>query len=142
MLDNREVLRRRQLSVLSDLLAGNAPSGFDEYTALAAGAQLRVKRRFDMAKAVPWLRETPNWEYEFEQYALLHSMRCCVQCDTKEFREYAYELPRLRDWMMDREVAEGLRRIALVRRGGRHELQIAFGKKLRYFALRPERAEA
>ncbi len=142
MLDNRETLRRRQLSVLSDLLAGNAPSGFDEYTALTAGAQLRTKRRFDMAKAVPWLAETPNWEYEFEQYALLHSMRCCVLCDAKEFRGYAYELPRLRDWVMDREVAEGLRRIALVRRGGRRELQIAFGKKLRYFALRPERAEA
>ncbi|TDZ90118.1 hypothetical protein [Mycobacteroides salmoniphilum] len=142
MLDNREMLRRRQLSVLSDLLAGNAPSGFDEYTALTAGAQLRTKRRVDMATAVPWLAETPNWEYEFEQYALLHSMRCCVLCDAKEFRGYAYELPRLRDWIMDREVAEGLRRIALVRRGGRRELQIAFGKKLRYFALRPERAEA
>lgn len=142
MLDNREMLRRRQLSVLSDLLAGNAPSGFDEYTALTAGAQLRTKRRVDMATAAPWLAETPNWEYEFEQYALLHSMRCCVLCDAKEFRGYAYELPRLRDWIMDREVAEGLRRIALVRRGGRRELQIAFGKKLRYFALRPERAEA
>ncbi|MBB4854361.1 hypothetical protein HNP40_001748 [Mycobacteroides chelonae] len=141
MLDNRETLRRRQLSVLSDLLAGNAPSGFDEYTALTAGEQLRVKRRYDVAKAVPWLGEMPNWEYEFEQYARLHSMQCCVLCDAKEFREYTYELPRLRDWVLDREVAEGLRRIALVRRGGRRELQIAFGKKSRYVALRPERAE-
>lgn len=142
MLDNREMLRRRQFSVLSDLLAGNAPSGFDEYTALTAGAQLRIKRRFDTAKAVPWLAEMPNWEHEFEQYARMHTMRCCVLCDAKEFRQYTYQLPSLRDWMMDREVTEGLRRIALVRRGGRRELQIAWGKKLRYFALRPEQADA
>ncbi|MUM17290.1 hypothetical protein FZI91_19530 [Mycobacterium sp. CBMA271] len=142
MLDNREVLRRRQFSVLSDLLAGNAPSGFDEHTALAAGAQLRVKRRFDTAKAVPWLAEMPDWEHEFELYTRMHSMQCCVLCDAKDFRQYTYELPHLRDWMMDREVTEGLRHFALVRRGGRREIQIAFGKKLRYFALRPERAEA
>lgn len=142
MLDNREMLRRRQLSVLSDLLAGRAPSGFDEYTALTAGAQLRGKRRLDMTKSVPWLAEIPNWEHEFEQYARFHTMRCCVLCDAKEFRRYSYELPHLRDWVMDREVAEGLRRIALVRRGGRREIQIAFGKKSRYFALRPERADA
>jgi hypothetical protein len=139
MLDSREMLRRRQLSVLSDLLAGNVPSGFDEHTTLSAGAQLRVKRRIGVSRAAPWLAEMPNWEHEFDQYARLHTPRCCAACDAKEFRVHSSGIPHLRDWVLDREVVEGLRRIALVRRGGRRELQIGLGKKLRYFALRPEK---
>lgn len=141
MLDNREMLRRRQYSVLSDLLGGNVPSGFEPYTALTTGQRLRVKRRADVERAVPWLAEMPGWEDEFDSYARLHSLQCCPACDAREFRGYIYELPHLRDWVMDREVAQGLRKVAVVRRRGRRELQIGLGNKLRYFALRPQKAD-
>lgn len=142
MLDNREMLRHRQLSVLSDLLAGKVPHGFDDHTSFNVGERLRAKRLSAAADEASWLTELPGWEQEFERFAQLHTLQCCAKCDVKEFREYAYEIPHLRDWVMDREVAEGLRRVAWVHRDGRREVQISFGDKLRRMALRRSRPEA
>jgi hypothetical protein len=139
----RAELERRQGAVLDALLAGEVPAGFDPVTTRAAGAQLRGKRRYEAAQAVPVLAALPDFRGRFDAWARTGPRAGCAGEDAAAFvAALAAEgpLPRpLSDWWRLEQVRAGRRRVTFVQRAGRRELAVGLGRWTWHLALRRER---
>jgi hypothetical protein len=82
---SRHELRQRQELVLSALLRGEAPAGFDPRSAGLTVRVLRTKRRSDALEAVPALGDVAHLAERFDAWAAAHPRRGCVHDDVVDF---------------------------------------------------------
>lgn len=121
-------LADRQHEVLSSLLAGRVPAGFEPRTATATARILGTKRWRGVLAADPELVEIPQARSLFERYAAVHPQPECSHHDGEAFVRWATlnaSLPaRLAaaQHFAVQQVFAGRRRVATTRRHGRRVL--------------------
>ncbi|MCS3780698.1 hypothetical protein [Tsukamurella ocularis] len=113
----RDRLRHRQAVVLTDLLAGRVPAGFDVGGAALTARVLAVKRAGSAARALPALTSLPGWPGGFVGYAAAHPK---VDCSAHDARAYvgwlrAHGTEAERAWVAVESVRSGARRWAVAR---------------------------
>ncbi|MBS4100787.1 hypothetical protein [Tsukamurella paurometabola] len=113
----RERLRQRQAAVLTDLLAGRVPAGFDADGTALTGRVLAVKRAGSAARALPALRTLPGWPAGFVAYAAAHPKADCSAHDARAYIAWlrAHGTDAERAWVAVEAVRSGARRWALAR---------------------------
>ncbi len=85
----RERLRARQSEVLTEVVAGRVPAGFDERTTTVTGLVLRSKRRRAAVHVAPFLAAVPSLAERFDEFALAHPPAGCAHDDADAFAAWA-----------------------------------------------------
>lgn len=140
----RDHLGRRQEQVLGALLAGQVPPGFDPRTTIAAGAQLRGKRRHEAVRARPRLIDLPGLVEVFDDYARSTPRAGCAHDDADAFARWLSDaaLPAATvDWVAEQRVRAGEQRCALVHGHGRRVLLLGLGARVWRLAVRPPQTD-
>ncbi|BDH56266.1 hypothetical protein [Tsukamurella sp. PLM1] len=111
----RQRLRHRQAAVLTDLLAGRVPPGFDPDGAQLTGRVLAVKRAGSAARALPVLRTLPGWPGGFVDYAAAHPKADCSAHDARAYLSWlrVHGTAAERAWVAVESVRSGARRWAV-----------------------------
>ncbi|CAM3316901.1 hypothetical protein [Tsukamurella hominis] len=113
----RDRLRHRQAAVLTDLLAGRVPAGFDAGGAALTARVLAVKRAGSAARALPALKTLPGWPRGFVGYAAAHPKADCSAHDARAYvawlRTHGTEPERA--WVAVESVRSGARRWSVAR---------------------------
>lgn len=103
---NRQGLAARQHQVLSDLLTGTHPAGFDARAVAATAGVLHRKRWRRVRTALPRLTRLPEAAATFQVFARQHSASGCGHSDARAFLTW---------WATDSAPARAeLRRLAVV----------------------------
>lgn len=82
---SRHELELRQQHVLTSLLRGQVPDGFDPRSAAMTTRVLRTKRRSEAIAAVPALRDVDDLVARFDAWAAQHDPRGCAHDDVVDF---------------------------------------------------------
>ena len=133
-------LGKRQGEVLTLLLAGEVPPGFDEVTTRSAADQLVDKRRLEALSACPELADLGGFTATFSDWARSAPRAGCAHDDVSAFLTATGHRREVRWWRAEHEVLAGSRSIAWIRRRGRRELLIGFGATVWRLAWQPERS--
>lgn len=137
----RTRLAARQHAVLTDLLAGRVPPGFEPRTTAAAAAQLLGKRRHEALGVAPELAELPGFGARFAAFARTGPRVGCAHDDVAAFLAASGGDPEVGWWRAEQEVVAGRRRAARVRSGGRWVLVLGVGPWCWRIAVRAARVD-
>jgi hypothetical protein len=134
----RARLGARQHEVLTMLLAGEVPVGFDEVTARSAAAQLVDKRRLEALTVCPELATLSDFDSLFTAWARSAPRVRCAHHDVSAFLAATQHRRQVRWWRAEQQVLANKRSMAWIRRRGRRELMVGVGSALWRLAWQPE----
>jgi len=124
--DLRAGLRARQHDVLTDLLAGRTPDGFDAGGTALTTRVLHHKRSSAALQVAPELAELPDWRRRFHEFAADHPLAGCAHDDVRAFAATVDDP----EWRRLHEVYDGSRRATLLTIGGRRTLVVGVGHRV------------
>jgi len=124
--DLRSGLRARQHDVLTDLLAGRTPAGFDPGGTALTTRVLHHKRSSAALRVAPELAELPNWRRRFHAFAADHPQAGCAHDDVMAFAATVDDP----DWRRLHEVYDGSRWATWLTIGGRRTLVVGVGHRV------------
>ncbi|ORM35844.1 hypothetical protein [Williamsia sp. 1135] len=144
--DARALLAARQHAVVTDLLAGRVPAGFDPVGSALTSDILIGKRASAALRAGPQLGALPQWRRRFAEYGREVAVNGCAHDDVAAFTRWLGTRSDLdgvtRDWLRVERVYIGARRTAWVRYRGRRVLIIGIGSNTWHLAVsRPREDE-
>lgn len=137
--DARAALSARQHAVVTDLLAGRVPTGFDPVGSALTSDILIGKRASAALRAGPQLGALPQWRRRFAEYGREVAVSGCAHDDVAQFTRWLGGRPDLdpvaRGWLDVEQVYSGARRSAWVRYRGRREWVIGIGSRTWHLAV-------
>lgn len=140
---DRAMLAARQREVVSDLLGGLVPGGFDPVGAALTSEILVGKRASAALRAGPQLSALPQWRTRFADYSREITVRGCAHDDVAAFTTWLGSRADLhsgaRDWLSVERVYSRARRCVWVRYRGRRELVLGIGSRTWHLAAKGRR---
>jgi hypothetical protein len=137
--DARVALAARQHMVVTDLLAGRVPAGFDPKGSALTSDILIGKRASAALRAGPQLGALPHWRRRFADYGREVAVGGCAHDDVAAFTRWLgkrTDLDRVaRDWLGVEQVYSGARRSVWVRYRGRREWVVGIGSSTWHVAV-------
>lgn len=141
--DARAALAARQHEVVSELVAGRVPQGFDATGSTLTSDILIGKRASAALRAAPHLGALPHWRRWFAGYGREVTVRGCAHDDVAAFTRWLGSRGDVdrgaRDWLSVEQVYSGARRYAWVRYRGRRELVFGIGSRTWHLAVAEHR---
>ncbi|NNG37188.1 hypothetical protein [Nakamurella aerolata] len=136
--DQRAQLRDREHAVLTDLLAGRIPAGFDPAGSAMTTTVLIAKRWAAVRSLAPELVHLADARQRFGRYAV-HRQTDCAHTDLTSFVDWlAADADRsATQWLRLHAVHDGRRRYALAMVNGRRVLAVGIGGTVWHLALVP-----
>lgn len=144
--DARAALAARQHAVVTELLAGRVPDGFDPVGSAVTSDILIGKRASAALRAAPQLGALPQWRRWFAEYGREVAVSGCAHDDVAAFTRWLgtrSDVDRVtRDWVRVEKVYAGAARSAWVRCRGRRVWIIGIGSTTWHLAVsRPREDE-